>query len=126
MAKRKATPSGELTGDVTRAHLRVDVRKRAREPLTPYLTGKFCEHLGNNIYNGMHAQVLRNPTFAEHLFGAPGRRVDGGAKFQCDEERIAEQVKHFAERWLLPPGGLEHLLEARADGLAFPDRKSVV
>jgi alpha-N-arabinofuranosidase len=120
MTKRKAIRRGELTDDVTRAHLRVSVRERAAAPLTPYLTGKFCEHLGNNIYNGMHAQVLRNPTFAEHLFGAAGRRVDGGVKFQCDEERIAEQVKHFAERWVLPPGGWEQLLESRADGLAFP------
>jgi len=120
MAATKPIFTFTPTGDASRAELRVDARLRAPKPLTPYITGKFCEHLGSNIYNGMHAQVLRNPTFADHPFGGGGTRIDGGARFQCDEERIIEGVKHFVERWSLPEGGLEQILEARSDGLAFP------
>ncbi len=108
------------TGDPARAQLRIDARQRTADRLTPYITGKFCEHLGSNINNGMHAQILRNPTFAHHPFGGGGRRIDGGARFQCDEEKIIGAVRHFAERWSLPEGGLEQMLEARSDGLAFP------
>lgn len=36
---------------------------RRGEPVTPRLYGWFCEHLGTNIYQGMDAHVLRNPTF---------------------------------------------------------------
>jgi len=110
----------EQTDDPSRAGLRIDLGRRAPRPLTRYLTGKFCEHLGSNIYNGMHAQILRNPTFADFQFGGAGGRIDGGIKFQVGEEKIAEQLRHFAARWELPDGGLEQLRQARSDALAFP------
>ena len=48
-----------------KATVHVDVSQRGAEPIPRYLTGKFCEHLGNNIYNGMDAQfcaIRRSPS----------------------------------------------------------------
>ncbi len=39
--------------------------------ISPYLHSNFAEHLGSNIYNGMDAQILRNPTFVEALNAPP-------------------------------------------------------
>ncbi len=46
----------------------------AAEPVPEYLFGKFTEHLGRNIYNGMWAQVLRNPEMEPpSILKPPGR-----------------------------------------------------
>lgn len=42
-----------------------------------FITRKFCEHLGANIYNGMDAQILRNPTFADFPFWTGQMTPDG-------------------------------------------------
>ena len=40
---------------------------KGNHAVSPYLFGKFCEHLGNNIYQGMEAQILFNPTLARWI-----------------------------------------------------------
>jgi len=37
--------------------------KKEANPVSKYLFGKFTEHLGRNIYEGMWAQILKNPSF---------------------------------------------------------------
>jgi len=52
------------------AEIEVFPARRAVERVSRLLYGKFCEHLGSNIYNGIWAQVLRNPGFEPwRLFG---------------------------------------------------------
>ncbi|MBI4552700.1 MAG: hypothetical protein HY710_10595 [Candidatus Latescibacteria bacterium] len=46
-----------------RSTIDVFPNERAPDPVPRFLYGKFCEHLGWNIYNGMWAQALRNPGF---------------------------------------------------------------
>jgi len=106
------------TNDPTHARLRIQAAVRAPHRVPAFLTGKFCEHLGANIANGMWAQILRNPTFAEFPFGGAGRLPDGGARFQSDEEKIVEQIRNGAARLGVPAGEVEKMIEARADGLA--------
>lgn len=81
------------------ATVHVDAARPAARPLSAYLTGKFCEHLGSNIYNGMSAQILRNPTFARAEFGAhEGDHPDGGARYLCANDAIREQIERDAQR----------------------------
>jgi alpha-N-arabinofuranosidase len=104
------------TGDASNAAIRVGRPAAGEEPIGPYLTGKFCEHLGANIYRGMHAQVLQNPTFGDWPF-ADGMRPDGGIARTADEARIAARIEARAtqEGWPEPA----RLVEARRDGLAY-------
>ena len=101
-----------------RAVLSVRAAERSPHPIPRYITGKFCEHLGSNIYNGMDAQVLRNPTFADYPFWTGQMSPDGVAKFHSDEEKIAQELRRQAERAGWPKEELERLVESRADGLA--------
>ena len=106
------------TDETGRARLRVFAKERSPHPVNPLLFGKFCEHLGSNIYGGMHAQILRNSTFGAWVFGGGDDTPDGGAAFTHDRRRIEEMIRsHHARRF---PGDAAALLEARADGLAFP------
>ncbi len=104
--------------DPSRAVLRVRADARSPHAVSPLLTGKFCEHLGSNIYNGMCAEVLRNPTFADFPFGGGGTHPDGGAKFLCDEEAIKGNIRSRAARMGWPERAADGLVESRADGLA--------
>ena len=66
--------------DHAAASVAVDLQTRSPHPVNPLLYGKFCEHLGHNIYLGMEAQVLYNPTFgkmkvAEAFFANRAGRV---------------------------------------------------
>jgi len=106
--------------DPSRAAVRVDASRRAADPITPYVTGKFCEHLGSNIYNGMEAQILRNPTFYDFPFGGAGTPPDGGVGFVMDSDRIAEGIRHRTARMGLGDDYVRRLLEARAAALAHP------
>ena len=71
--------------------LRVNAGNRSDRPISRYLTGKFCEHLGRNIYNGMSAQILRNPTFSSFPFGARATPPDGGRGCESNHQRIADR-----------------------------------
>lgn len=82
------------------------------------ITGKFAEHLGANIYNGMDAQILRNPTLADYPFWNGQMSPDGITQFQSDEAKIVQDLRRQAIRSGWPETELSKLVEARADGLA--------
>src|SRR5437762_12050195 len=86
------------TKDPSRAALRVWVHERAANPIPKYITGKFAEHLGANIYNGMDAQILRNPTFADYPLSSGATTPDGIITFQSVPERIESDLKREAIR----------------------------
>jgi len=73
-----------MTMSTTTATIDVYPADRAEEPIDRRLFGKFTEHLGENVYNGMWAQIVRNPGFepdeafgnAEHI----RRRIRGVAR----------------------------------------------
>ena len=100
------------------AMIRVSAQEKARQPISKYITGKFCEHLGNNIYQGMDAQILRNPTFADYPFWDGRMSPDGVTVFQSDPREIARQLRQQAQRIGWPEGELDRLVEARDQGLA--------
>jgi len=101
------------------ATLRVLASQRSQYPIPPFITGKFAEHLGNNIYNGMCAQILRNPTFADYPFGSGQTNPDGRVTFQWEDQRIANDVRHQCARMRLSEAQITQLIESRKEGLAF-------
>lgn len=102
----------------TEAMVRIRAGQQAPQPISKYITGKFCEHLGTNIYNGMDAQILRNPTLAEYPFGTGQVTPDGIEAFQADQKQIVRQLREQAERIGWPEEELDRLAELRGDGLA--------
>lgn len=104
--------------DPARATLRVRVAERSPHPIPARLTGKFAEHLGVNIYNGMDAQILRNPTFADYPFWNGQMSADGVAKFHVDDDKIIPELRRQATRFGWPEKELDELAQGRADGLA--------
>jgi alpha-N-arabinofuranosidase len=100
------------------AVLRVNAAQRSPHPIPRYITGKFAEHLGSNILNGMDAQILRNPTFADFPFSTGQTTPDGIVTFQFDRERIGQQLRQGASRLGWPQSAIATLVEAREDGLA--------
>ena len=106
--------------DGRRATLSIDATVRSPHPVNLLLYGKFCEHLGSNIYNGMEAQILFNPTFGHWVFNGPENdlnRVDGGTAPEGDRARIGERIQVYAERMGWPsPAWLQ---ESYARGAAF-------
>jgi len=103
--------------DAGRAELAVDLATRADRPISPMLYGKFCEHLGSNIYHGMEAQILRNPTFGPWLFGGAPQPPDGGYGPLYDPQKLRATIAHHAARWGVDDA--EPLVEAWQDGCAF-------
>jgi alpha-N-arabinofuranosidase len=106
------------TQDPSRATLRVRTAERSPYPIPAYITGKFAEHLGFNIYNGMEAQVLRNPAFADYPFWTGQMSPDGVTEFHWQAEKINEELRRLARRFGWPESELERLVNARAEGLA--------
>ncbi|MBI4663825.1 MAG: hypothetical protein HY735_33910 [Verrucomicrobia bacterium] len=106
------------TKDPDRAILRVRPNERSPHKIPLYLTGKFAEHLGANIYNGMDAQILRNPTFADFPFSTGQMTPDGVTRFHSDDEKITQEIRRQAPRWGWPEAELDAVITARADGLA--------
>jgi alpha-N-arabinofuranosidase len=105
------------SNDPRRAVLRIDVATRSPHRVNPFLYGKFTEHLGQNIYNGIDAQILMNPTFGKWAFSAGDSLIDGGATVESDLGKIAAQIERYS-RWLgLPNPSL--LLESYKEGAAF-------
>ncbi|MFN7138886.1 MAG: alpha-L-arabinofuranosidase C-terminal domain-containing protein [Limisphaerales bacterium] len=83
-----------------------------------HLTGKFTEHLGANVYGGISAFVLANPTFGVVPFRTGSNHLDGGVQFMIDEEQIDSRMKLFAARMGWPAEELESLARDRRDSLA--------
>jgi alpha-N-arabinofuranosidase len=103
-----------------RATIWIDGSVRSTHKVSPRLFGKFCEHLGSNIYNGMEAQILLNPIFGRWSFTASGdpiSRPDGGVVSESDSARIEQQARRTGERMGLHDAAL--LLRDLADGCAF-------
>ena len=97
-------PAGNRAAETT---LVVHAADRASMRIPRFLTGKFAEHLGNNIYNGMDAQILRNPTFAAWPFATGLQSPDGIATFQYERERISQALREQAGRTGWPAGERE-------------------
>lgn len=80
--------------------------------ISPLLFGKFCEHLGSNIYHGMEAQILRNCTFGRWQFWGGECSLDGGVMGQCDQQKVLEQIRARAERDGVDPAAAKASYEA--------------
>jgi len=100
------------------AELRIWAQDRSAYPVPKYLTGKFCEHLGSNIYKGMDAQLLINPTFADYAFSAGEVNPDGGVRYHWDREQIARMIRRQAPEWGWPNDATDRMVQDRLDGLA--------
>jgi len=108
----------QTSRDSDRATIRVFAEQRAAYRIPREITGKFAEHLGWNIYNGMDAQILRNPTFADYPFGDGQLTPDGVVKFQTDEPKINDELRRQGTRFGWPAATLDGLVQAHADALA--------
>lgn len=106
--------------DPSAASVTVDAGDRADHTVEPFLYGKFSEHLGNNIYHGMEAEILFNPVFGEWHFRASNRRQSGGLVSENDPDRIDEIVREHGRPLAYPEEtDPEALLSAYRDGMAF-------
>lgn len=103
--------------DQGRATLTIDPTVRSPHRVSPYLFGKFCEHLGANIYQGMEAEILFNPTFGQWLFNATTDRVNGGMAPEYDMAKIAALIAARARRQGFPDAA--RLFDDWQDALAF-------
>lgn len=119
-AATEASPLRHIveTKDPSHATLRVHAGGRSPYRIPRYITGKFAEHLGANIYNGMDAQILRNPTFADYSFWTGQMSPDGLTKFHSDDGSITRELRRQALQWGWPDAELGGLGTARTDGLA--------
>ncbi|MCK4294934.1 MAG: hypothetical protein KAY65_17180 [Planctomycetes bacterium] len=106
------------TAETSEATLRIRTGDRSPYPIGKYITGKFCEHLGYNIYHGMDAQILHNPTLADYPFSAGEQSPDGGAKFHFDREQIARGIRRQAPELGWPSEEITEMIRGREDGLA--------
>ena len=82
--------------------LTVDASICSPHPVNPRLYGKFCEHLGANIYHGMEAQILFNCTFGKWQFSAGDGHPDGGVREESDRDQIAQRIENRAQRSAWP------------------------
>ena len=75
-----------------RATIRIDAGRAAPFAVPRRLFGKFCEHLGANIYHGMEAQILLNATFSRWRFSAGDNHPDGGVQTDADRDNIHRRI----------------------------------
>jgi len=100
------------------ATLHVRASQRSPHPVPQFLTGKFTEHLYNNVYHGIDAQALWNPTFAHYPFSTGQQTPDGVATFHWDREKIGEAIRRQSARIGWPEAAVPALIDAYNDGLA--------
>ena len=100
------------------ARLQIRPEQRAAQPIPKTITGKFAEHLGNNIYNGMDAQILHNPTFADFPFWSGQMNPDGVTLFHFEQDKIRQQIRRRATQSGWPDRDLDRLTESYFDGAA--------
>ena len=108
----------EASNDPRRATVRIRADQRASDRIPKELTGKFAEHLGANIYQGMDAQVLHNPTMADYPFWTGQMSPDGVTLFHWEAGKINDELRRQARRAGWPETESENLVQARTDGLA--------
>lgn len=96
------------------AELVVDLSERGSHQVSRRLLGKFCEHLGANINQGMEAQILHNPVMGRWRFSAGDDHPDGGVREESNRERIAARIATDAARHAWPDA--EALRESFFDG----------
>ncbi|MBN1249326.1 MAG: alpha-N-arabinofuranosidase, partial [Anaerolineae bacterium] len=84
--------------DPGKATLVVDPQARAPYTISPLLYGKFCEHLGANIYHGMEAQILFNCTFGKWRFSIGDNHQDGGVREETDRAWVEQRIEAHAAR----------------------------
>jgi alpha-N-arabinofuranosidase len=101
-----------------KAALVVHAARQSPYPVPRNLTGKFCEHLYFNVTNGMDAQILKNPTFAEYPFATGQMSPDGVATFYYSREDIARQIRGDARRWGWPDAEVDGLVKSREEAVA--------
>ena len=102
------------------AKLTVQPAHKSNYTVHPYLYAKFCEHLGQNIYHGMEAQLLFNCTFAKWAFGSrssTARVADGGVAPESDNDKIALKAQMYHSNFGLAKPEL--LMRDFVDGGAF-------
>ena len=99
-----------------KAELTIDTKTKSSYSISPLLFGKFCEHLGSNIYQGMEAQILFNCTFGKWIF-VNGDHPDGGISEDSDRGRIKNKIEGRARRMSFPSA--EPLINAFFDGGAY-------
>ncbi|WP_160164622.1 alpha-L-arabinofuranosidase C-terminal domain-containing protein [Pedosphaera parvula] len=100
------------------ATLRVQANQPSSFVIPRYITGKFSEHLHNNIYKGMDAQVLINPTLAPYPIWSGEMTPDGVTKFVIEDSAIDQQIKYGAAGSGWPESEIADLVTARKDALA--------
>ncbi|MFB6140689.1 MAG: alpha-N-arabinofuranosidase [Halosimplex sp.] len=107
------------TADDATADVTIDTDRRADYDVEPLLFAKFCEHLGNNIYHGMDAQILFNPVFGEWHFR--GSHVPSGGNGPThDIDDIRETVEEHGRPLAYPEStDTDALLDAYQRALAF-------
>ena len=111
--------SKSRAGDATlKVTLRIQAHKRSPHQIPKYITGKFCEHLGFNIYHGMDAQILHNPTLAEYPFCVPGTSPDGVAKFHSNHDEIEKLIRQGAPSFGWPQETIADMSSDWRGGLA--------
>jgi alpha-N-arabinofuranosidase len=113
-----SAPLAQNISESSQATLRIRAGDRLPYPIPKYITGKFCEHLGFNIYHGMDAQILHNPTLADYPFSAGEQSPDGGVKFHFNREEIARRIRRRARELGWPGERIEGMTQAYKDGLA--------
>ena len=117
MSETTALFHHEASRTPDKARLTVDAGTRAAHSVNPWLLGKFCEHLGANIYHGMEAQILFNATFGKWRFSAGDNHPDGGVCEESDHKGIGQRIEHRAHRAAWPSA--EPVRDAYFDGGAY-------
>ena len=108
------------TDDPTEATVCVNVDNRRETPIEPMLFGKFSEHLGNNIYHGMEAQILFNPVLGEWHFRAEEGRHDGGFVSETGSDQVRKTIEAHGRPLAYPAEtDPDALIDAYEDALAF-------
>jgi alpha-N-arabinofuranosidase len=86
----------------------VDCGVVAPETVSRRLFGKFTEHLGRNIYNGMWAQILQNSTFGDWSFYKEvRRRADRWRAEGYPIDRVLAACDRGLSCWWTPYGAEE-------------------
>ena len=106
----------ESNSTLGKAVLTIDADTRSLHTVNPWLYGKFCEHLGANIYHGMEAQILFNCTFGKWRFSVDNH-PDGGVYEASDRESIERRIQARAARMDWPDA--DPVIDAYFDGGAY-------